>query len=94
MDIYLMIGYAAGFLTTFSLLPEILKVFRTKSAKDLSPSWLLTSIAGFGLWIAYGFGLDLYPLIGYNTISVLLALALLILKIRYKQPSIRESKQL
>jgi MtN3 and saliva related transmembrane protein len=81
---YLMLGYIAGFLTTFSLLPQIFKVARTKSAKDLSVSWILMATAGYVLWITYGVGLESYPLIIYNAISILLALALLIFKIKYK----------
>jgi MtN3 and saliva related transmembrane protein len=94
MDYYLILGYIAGFLTTFSLIPQLLKVYKTKSAEDLSTSWLVMMVTGYCLWFAYGVGLQSYPLIVYNIVSIFLTLLLLSLKMGYKQSSSRKSKQI
>jgi MtN3 and saliva related transmembrane protein len=80
---YVILGYIAGFLTTFSLLPQILEVLKTKSTKDLSPEWLFASLAGYALWEAYGVGIGSMPLMLYNVISITLIIVLLACKKKY-----------
>lgn len=49
------IGFTAAGLTMFSFLPQIIKAFRTKSVRDVSPVTLLQLSLGVLLWIVYGF---------------------------------------
>ncbi len=94
MDYYLALGYIAGFLTTFAILPQIIKVYRTKSTEDLAYSWAVMVTVGYALWLSYGIGLASYPLIGYNIISIILMLLLIGLKIKYERKASRKSKQI
>ncbi|MDD2751790.1 MAG: SemiSWEET transporter [Candidatus Omnitrophica bacterium] len=48
------IGMSAAVLTMFSFLPQIFKVLKTKSEKDLSLMTLLQLSSGVLLWIVYG----------------------------------------
>jgi MtN3 and saliva related transmembrane protein len=89
---YVLLGYVAGFFTTFSLLPEIWEVFKTKSAKDLSYGWLVAYFVGFILWTAYGVGISSMPLMFYNVISIALLIVLFALKIKYGKR--KQSKQI
>jgi len=49
-----LIGAMAAFLTMFSFIPQIVRVLRTKSVKDVSPVTLFQLSAGVLLWMAYG----------------------------------------
>jgi MtN3 and saliva related transmembrane protein len=81
-----MTGVVAGALTTFSLLPQLFKVIRRRSAKDLSRTWLVTSSVGFVLWTYYGYRMtpmDM-PVVLFSILSLVFSLALLTMKLRYK----------
>ena len=78
-----LIGYLAGFTVAISLTPQVIKAWKTKSTKDISIAWTLIYIAGLILWIVYGFGISSFPLMVTVTIEALLAVSLLILKVRY-----------
>ena len=51
---WVIIGSAAAVLTTFSFIPQIIKVHRNKSAKDVSLFTLIQLASGVFLWIIYG----------------------------------------
>ncbi len=52
--IWQLVGMAAATLTMFSFVPQIIKVWRTKSARDVSVITLCQMAAGVTLWMAYG----------------------------------------
>ena len=79
------IGIAAGSFTTISLVPQVIKTWRARSAKDLSLSMLLVFIAGVALWVTYGLMLGAMPIIAANGFTLALLLALLALKVRFPQ---------
>jgi len=74
------IGFAAGTLTAFAFLPQILKAWRSRSAGDLSTSMLLAQGTGVLLWIVYGVAMAAWPIIAANTVTLAMTLLLLILK--------------
>jgi MtN3 and saliva related transmembrane protein len=77
------LGLIAAFCTTFAYLPQVLKAWRSRSTQDISLSMFLMMTTGVALWLAYGlFRLDL-PLIASNVISLMFALAILLLKLRH-----------
>jgi len=78
-----LIGYLAGFIVSISLTPQVIKAWKTKSTKDISIAWTLIYVFGLILWIIYGFKINSYPLMITVTIEALLAVSLLILKIKY-----------
>jgi MtN3 and saliva related transmembrane protein len=78
----LLVGLAAGTLTTLSSVPQILRIFRTKSAGDLSLVTISMFAAGTALWIAYGVATGTVPVILWNSIGLLLYIVLIALRLR------------
>ena len=75
-------GLLAGFLTTSSAFPQLVKSYKTKSTKDLS-LWFLTAIlSGVALWIVYGFVISDVPVIITNRVSFLPLSCTFYLKLR------------
>jgi MtN3 and saliva related transmembrane protein len=84
MDITTALGLAAGALTTVSLIPHVVKTWKTKSAKDISLGMFLAFSTDVALWLAYGFLLQELPIIVRNAITLLLALAIVAMKLKYR----------
>ncbi len=78
-----MVGFLAGAITTFSFLPQLIAVYRQKSAKDLSWLYLATFTAGVGLWLTYGLMLSAPPIIVANVVTLALLAAIMTLKVKY-----------
>jgi MtN3 and saliva related transmembrane protein len=78
------VGYVAGGLTVMSLLPQVLRAWRTKRTKDLSIRTFLLLITAGALWITYGIMATDWPVIATNSGMVLLNGAILGAKLRYK----------
>ena len=78
-----LIGIMAGSLTTMSLVPQVIKTWRSRSVADLSLSMLLVFIAGVALWETYGLMLGAMPIIVANGFTLALLLALLAMKVRF-----------
>ena len=77
------VGYAAGTLTTIAFLPQVLHVWKTKSADDLNWGMLLSFTVGVALWLTYGIGIRQLPVILPNVVTLALQLAIIFLKVRY-----------
>ena len=84
MDLGMLLGFAAGTLTTIAFWPQLRQTWRTRSADDLSLGMLVTFTTGVFLWLMYGLYLDALPIILTNLVTLLLTLAILILRIRYR----------
>ena len=72
-----LIGTSAAILTMFSFVPQIVKVLKTKSAKDVSITTLFQLSLGVSLWIAYGVHLKNMIIIMANTITLVTLIVLL-----------------
>lgn len=79
-----LLGLIAGTLTTIAFLPQLLKTWKSKSAKDVSLVMMITFCSGIFLWIIYGFAIEAMPIIVCNVVTLVLALLILVLKIRYR----------
>ena len=84
MDWVILIGLAAAVLTTFSLVPQIVKILRTKGTKDISLLMYVVITIGFFLWLVYGVLREDPAIIFANVIALILGLFVLVLKIKYK----------
>ena len=80
------LGLAAGTLTTVSFVPQVVRIWRTKHADDISTSMFVIFIVGIALWLAYGLYLNAMPVIIANAVTLVLASIILILKFRYQKP--------
>ncbi|KAB8318981.1 hypothetical protein SD81_008580 [Tolypothrix campylonemoides VB511288] len=84
MDLITILGLVAATLTTFSFLPQMIKTWQTKSAKDVSYAMLITFNTGVFLWLMYGISLRALPIIVANAITLFFNLIILWLKIKYR----------
>lgn len=78
------LGWIAGILTTIAFLPQLLKTWKSKSAKDVSLEMMVVFSIGVFLWLIYGFAIGAQPVIACNFVTLILSLLILILKIRYR----------
>jgi MtN3 and saliva related transmembrane protein len=78
------IGLIAAAFTTISLLPQLLKVWRSHSTKDISTGMFLLYCSGVLLWFVYGALVQNTPIILANSLAFIQAAITLIFKIKYK----------
>lgn len=84
MEFVTALGFVAGTLTTIAFWPQLRRTWKTRSADDLSLGMLLTFTTGVFLWLLYGMYLQALPIIVANAITLILTLAILVLRIRYR----------
>lgn len=77
------LGLAAAMCTTISFIPQVVKAWRTRSTDDISLGTSLSLIVGLALWLAYGTILRDLPLILANFVTLCLASAMLVFKLRF-----------
>lgn len=79
------IGLAAGFCTTVAFLPQAIKTWKSKSAKDLSLGMYSIFCAGVILWLTYGILKSDIPIILTNGVTLFLAISILYFKLSFKE---------
>lgn len=84
MDYHTIIGLAAGFCTTAAFLPQVIKTWQSKSAKDLSLGMYLIFCTGVVLWLTYGILKSDLPIILTNSVTLILAISILYFKLTFK----------
>jgi MtN3 and saliva related transmembrane protein len=77
------LGLIAGTLTTISFVPQLIKIVKSKSAKDVSLIMFLIFVVGIFLWLVYGILTKTLAIIVANSVTLILALSILFLKIKY-----------
>ena len=85
MDTISLIGFIAGTFTTVAFLPQLVRVWRTKSAGDISLLMYLIICTGIALWLIYGLLIHSFPVIAANSVTLAIAGGILSLKIRYRR---------
>jgi MtN3 and saliva related transmembrane protein len=78
-----LVGLTAATCTTISLIPQVVKTFRSRHTKDISLLMYAILSSGLFLWLIYGLLRADLPLILANSFSLTLSLAVLLLKIRH-----------
>lgn len=84
------LGYAAAALTTASFIPQAWLSFRTGDVSGISLSMYACFTVGVALWLAYGVVLGAWPIVVANAVTLLLALAILVMKLR--GPKVKRSR--
>jgi MtN3 and saliva related transmembrane protein len=79
-----LVGYIAASFTTFSLLPQIIRIRRLKEAKDVSLVMPLMVAAGSLLWTVYGFLISSPPVIVANAIALIISIVTVVFAIKYR----------
>ena len=85
MDLANFIGTAGGIVSSITFLPQVIKIWKTKSAKDLSMMTLFFLILNVSLWLTYGVMRTDYPLMITNGIVLCMILCMVYFKIKYKE---------
>ena len=76
-------GYAAAFHTTAAFVPQVLRVWRTRSTEDISLRMFLVLVAGLCLWVVSGFWKGEIPVLAANGAALALAGTILFFKLRH-----------
>lgn len=84
MNFLNILGMVAGTLCTISFLPQLVKIWKSKSAKDISMGMFIIFSIGISLWILYGFFIKSFPIVVANLATLLLAFIIIIMKVKYK----------
>ncbi|HUB20681.1 MAG TPA: SemiSWEET transporter [Acidobacteriaceae bacterium] len=77
------IGLAAAVCTTVSFIPQLVRVWRLRSAREISLVMFSVYSLGVLLWLVYGIYLRAAPIILANAVALVLSLAILALKLRF-----------
>jgi MtN3 and saliva related transmembrane protein len=77
------IGLLAAVCTTISFVPQLIRVWRLRSARDISLAMFLVFSLGTFLWLLYGIFIHSLPVLLANAITLALSLAILALKLKY-----------
>ena len=86
------IGFVAAFCTTAAFVPQLVRVLKLRSAREISlPTFLLFSVGVF-LWLLYGIYTNSRPVIASNMVTLVLSLSILFLKLRFDRRVAKEMK--
>ncbi len=88
-----LLGLVAGVMTTVSFLPQLFKVWRSKSASDLSFVMLLILTMGIFLWLIYGLLIQDIAMILTHSVSLILSSLILMCKVKYQRQERRRQRQ-
>ncbi|MCL4106739.1 UNVERIFIED_CONTAM: hypothetical protein GTU68_048183 [Idotea baltica] len=84
MSIITVIGTIAAVITTIAFLPQVIKIYKSKNTSDISLSMYLLFTSGVLLWLIYGIMIKDTPIIIANGVTLVMACAILAMKLKYK----------
>ncbi len=90
MNIVTSIGLVAGAITSLAAVPQVVRTYRTRHARDLSIWQPVLLVIGMLLWLIYGIFLRDLPLILANAFSILCYALLIFMKIYFKEDDNRQ----
>ena len=79
-----LIGYLAAGLTTLSFVPQAWHTFTTRDVRGISLGMYSAFTVGVALWLVYGLLLGAWPIVLANGLTLALALAILVMKLRFR----------
>lgn len=77
------LGYSAGAITSLTFLPQVLKTWKDKSARDISLLMFVIAAINEVMWIAYGALLDNWVIILTNAVVLSMSSIMIYFKLRY-----------
>ena len=84
MSVIEILGLAAGTITSITFLPQVIRIWKTKSVKDLSMAMVLLLVAGTICWLTYGLLNKDTAIIYTNVIVLIMSFTIFYFKIKYK----------
>ena len=79
------LGYSASAVTVFTFLPQVIKTWKEKSAKNVSLMMFVIAFVNEVMWIAYGVWIDNMVIIVTNVIMIMMCSIMIYLKFLYKE---------
>jgi MtN3 and saliva related transmembrane protein len=76
-------GFIGGVLVTVALVPQVVKIFRLKSALEISLPFTILLLVGMLCWLGYGILFQLFPIILWNAVGAGLVGTLLFATLKY-----------
>lgn len=86
MDYIQIAGHIGAFLSSVTFIPQVYRVWKTKSANDLSMTMMIIVFTSTVIWLVYGVALMLWPVILANSVIAVLSLMLIYFKLTFKRP--------
>lgn len=83
MDWKELIGFIGGLLTTMGMVPQVWRLYKLRSAREISLTFSLLFIIGIIFWMSYGILRGLFSVIIWNGISLVLGCGMLYAKLRW-----------
>lgn len=87
MDYIQLAGHVGAFLSSVTFIPQVYRVWKTKSANDLSMTMMVIVFISTVIWLVYGVALMLWPVILANSVIAVLSLMLIYFKLTFKRPA-------
>ena len=78
-----LLGFIAGAITNVGFIPQVWRLFKLKSAHEISLPFILLFLVGVGCWLAYGILLNLPPVIWWNAVATAMMCVMLYAKLKY-----------
>ncbi len=79
------LGYSAGFITTLTFLPQVIKTYREKSVRDISLNMFLLAAINEVMWIVYGFLKSDMVIVLTNVVVLGMSLTMIFFKLNYSK---------
>lgn len=79
------LGYSAGAITALTFLPQVIKTWKEKSARDISLLMFVIAAVNEVMWIVYGALLDNWVIILTNAAVLAMSMTMIYLKLKYGQ---------
>ena len=86
------LGIVGTVLSTVSLMPQVVRTWRTRSTDDISAAWLLVALIAMAVWIAYGSLIEAPAIILVNILSVLQCGSILFIKVQNMRAAAARSR--
>jgi MtN3 and saliva related transmembrane protein len=79
-----LIGYFAAILTSASFVPQVFHTLRSRDVRGISLGMYSVFTTGVACWLIYGLILGAWPIVIANSVTLLLASAILVMKLRFR----------
>jgi len=83
-----LLGYSAGFITTLTFLPQVLKTYKEKSAKDVSLNMFVIAAINEVMWVVYGALKNDMVIVLTNVVVLIMSVTMIFFKLKYGKKSI------
>lgn len=84
MSIEILVSAVAATLTTAAFVPQAMHIIRYKETRAISLFMYVSFATGVALWLLFGAMIGNWPIMVSNAITLLLALAIIAMKLKYK----------